>query len=177
MRWADVLVRVQGDNSGVGVGPVVMKAVAAGLDEETAVEVAAADDIDMADAHSPDILEVVECSPSAETKSAAAKQEAAKQEAAKQEAVAKQEAAAEEKKPVAKRTRASRLQPPTPRASLAAAAAAASSAALLPPKSQSSQSSGAPSARMATRRTRISSLGMGVTGTPAPKRRTTRTMS
>lgn len=86
------------------------------------------------------------------------------------------------KKSLPKRTRASRLQMPTPiRKSTSAAPQAEKPAVQLPAKrsaaaaaaaASSSASTSSTGPRMATRRTKIASLGMSANGTPAPKRRT-----
>lgn len=81
-------------------------------------------------------------------------------------------------------TRVSRLQPPTPRKVIASAAAAKVAAVPAPisvpaepaPMGLKALPSGGASAkRMATRRAKIVGMGMAGNGTPAPKRRTTRT--
>jgi hypothetical protein len=96
----------------------------------------------------------------------------------------------EEKKPKpaapTRRTRQSRLQPPTPVSKKilgGAASADASGSGVTATASAGVTAKGAAQAKvasasasgvvkMATRRTKIASLGMGVNGTPAPKRRT-----
>ncbi|KAL1892646.1 hypothetical protein Sste5346_006931 [Sporothrix stenoceras] len=75
-------------------------------------------------------------------------------------------------------TRVSRLQPPTPRKVIASAAAAKAAVAPPPPSAEpasmglKAQPAGG---RMATRRAKIVGMGMAGNGTPAPKRRITRT--
>lgn len=112
---------------------------------------------------------VVPVEESADDEASAAREvQAAVVAAAPEEEVAEQEPLEEKQqaqtKPAApaRRTRQSRLQAPTPvsKKILADAAPAATKAA------------SAGGLRMATRRTKIASLGMGVNGTPAPKRRT-----
>lgn len=85
------------------------------------------------------------------------------------------------KKPPPKRTRASRLQMPTPIRNKTATPASQPEkpAVQLPAKRSAAAAAAAASssasssvARMATRRTKIASLGMSANGTPAPKRRT-----
>ncbi len=71
-------------------------------------------------------------------------------------------------KPTVKRTRASRLQAPTPIKKVMTSEPKPSiGQTTQPPKKPSGSTKG-----MATRRTKIASLGMSVNGTPAPKRRT-----
>ncbi|CAK7220161.1 hypothetical protein SBRCBS47491_004095 [Sporothrix bragantina] len=81
-------------------------------------------------------------------------------------------------------TRVSRLQPPTPRKVIASAAAAKAASVPAPapalaepaPMGLKALPSGAAGAkRMATRRAKIVGMGMAANGTPAPKRRITRT--
>ncbi|CAK7206602.1 hypothetical protein SEUCBS139899_009402 [Sporothrix eucalyptigena] len=79
-------------------------------------------------------------------------------------------------------TRVSRLQPPTPRKMIASAAAAKTAAAPTPAPAPAEPApmglKALPSVsakRMATRRAKIVGMGMAGNGTPAPKRRTTRT--
>ena len=76
----------------------------------------------------------------------------------------------EEKKVPTRRTRQSRLQPPTPVSKKILAGESAAAAAAAPtPKAAATTAS---VVKMATRRKGFASLGMGVNGTPAPKRRT-----
>ncbi|KAJ9132615.1 hypothetical protein NKR23_g11104 [Pleurostoma richardsiae] len=102
-----------------------------------------------------------------------------------------------QEKTTARRTRASRLQPPKTKSSLPSAPApqapststssTTNSSAAAPKgtavsKAPTRKPSAVPRAnasvvRMATRRTKVTTLGMSSNGTPAPKRRTTRTVS
>ena len=72
-------------------------------------------------------------------------------------------------------TRVSRLPPPTPSKVIASAAAAKASLAASVSASAPETTPGLKAPRMATRRAKIVGMGMAANGTPAPKRRTTRT--
>ncbi|EPE03086.1 hypothetical protein F503_08700 [Ophiostoma piceae UAMH 11346] len=84
-----------------------------------------------------------------------------------------------ERKSIPRRTtRVSRLPPPTPSKVIASAAAAKASLAASASASASTSETTTPglkAPRMATRRAKIVGMGMAANGTPAPKRRTTRT--
>ena len=158
VRWAEELARFQVQGAEVAAPPSSKSAASTVASEVASVLV-------VEEAEEPP-------GPPAKASAAAAPEEV-------QELELQQPPAA--KKPPPKRTRASRLQMPTPirnktatpapqpekptvqlpaKRSAAAAAAAASS------------SASSSVARMATRRTKIASLGMSANGTPAPKRRT-----
>jgi hypothetical protein len=105
------------------------------------------------------------------------------EEEAKREDEDKPVESSEEKKvapaaPAARRTRQSRLQAPTPVSkkiladTVSSAPPATTGDAAAKVMSSSSSTASGSVVKMATRRTKIASLGMGVNGTPAPKRRT-----
>lgn len=158
VRWDSVLARVQGEDEPLPPPVpqmVVMQAVTRGLEEP--VESTAVVDADMADVAAETLeLAVVPRDAEDDTK----------------------KPAPEEKKPAVRRTRASRLQPPTPRKAIAGINAATplpakpTAAAAAAAAKEGKASAGL---RMTTRRTKIATLGMSGNGTPAPKRRSART--
>ncbi|TPX12926.1 uncharacterized protein E0L32_006571 [Thyridium curvatum] len=188
VRWDETLVRVQGQDE----GPVVMKAVTAPLDESVAPP-QAEDAEEAKDEAEEERLEVVAPEPARkkQKKSAAAIATAAPEKKEEEEQTAAKEKEAEPVKekaqqPAARpRTRASRLRAPTPR-KLAAPTAAVGKEnkpkleptpvekTAAPAPASAAKKAPPAAARMATRRTRISGLGMSGNGTPAPKRRATR---
>lgn len=148
VRWAEELVRFQGDGS--ETVPPSKPALAKPIVE---VEIAA-----------PVVVE----EPQIETSAPAT---APATVAAPEEV---QEAEQAVKKPVSRRTRASRLQMPTPIRNVMAEPNMEQPQTA--PVQTASKKPNPSVVRMATRRTKIASLGLSVNGTPAPKRRT-KTMS
>ncbi len=158
VRWADALVRVQGEDGEVPAAP--------------AKEASAATTTAAVPAASADTEETAETRPQTEAQEPSAPP--AVVEAKKTEEKKQQQATT-----TGRRTRASRLPPPTPSKVLLASSAAAQAATAAAEKEKAPPPP-PPSTkvvRMATRRSRISSLGMSGNGTPAPKRRAGRSAS
>ncbi|KAK3348598.1 hypothetical protein B0T25DRAFT_503308 [Lasiosphaeria hispida] len=164
VRWAEELVRYQGEEA-----PTAFKAMASSLLEDIIMaDAAVANDIEelVAATSQPD-LSVEEAAPAKPAEKSAS-------------------TPAPAKKALPRRTRSSKLQAPTPvkniveKTMTAAPPASAVHATALPkvavtppPAAVAPSSSTTAGARtgMATRRSKIAKLGMGVNGTPAPKRR------
>ena len=151
VRWAEILVRVQSEET----------QITKGVDAVLAPPGEAGAKINVPGGSEPELSEPVPHQPAAAKSGTVV--EKGKQERG------------EQKKPVtARQTRASRLPPPTPTKALAAAAktsnAAAGKVGAPPATGRASSTTG----RIATQRSRISGLGMAGNGTPAPKRRATR---
>ena len=178
VRWAEELARFQGDGGGdCPAPPAPNKPVAACI---TNCETAAAAVATCGPVGEPD----EQGAPPAAA-AAAAPEEVARESEQQQQPEPQPEQQPEQppaKKPPPKRTRTSRLQMPTPIRNKGVAGPKA--AEKLPPVQQpakrsapsasaaSSSSSSSSVVRMATRRSKIASLGMSANGTPAPKRRT-----
>ncbi len=183
VRWADTLFRVQGDDSKdeepVVAKPVIVKpaiakpaiarpaiakTVVGGLSEERTSTSEKAGPI------TAEPLDVV-ASETASTKSASVGETTTTTTAVVPPPQAKE--ADKKATVVTRRTRASKLQPPTPR-NLLATPAPTKTAAETAPTGRAAPRDKAPTTpavRMATRRAKSSSLGMSGNGTPAPKRR------
>ena len=155
VRWAEVLARAQGEEN----MPLVAEAASAS-------PTAAYTDVDVTGEFELEAAELVHPPVVAARPATAAETD-------------KPVRADQKKSAPARQTRASRLPPPTPTKAIAsaartAAAAAAAAAADKADAAAATTRASSSTGRMATRRARISGLGMAGNGTPAPKRRATR---
>ncbi|KAK1761655.1 hypothetical protein QBC33DRAFT_605059 [Phialemonium atrogriseum] len=174
VRWAEELARFQGDGGDCPAPPAPNKPMAACITNCETAAVATCGPVGEPDEQG---------APPAAAAAAAPEEAAREPEQQPEPQVEQQPEQPPAKKPPPKRTRTSRLQMPTPIRNKGVAGPKAVEK--LPPVQQpakrsapsssaasSSSSSSSSVVRMATRRSKIASLGMSANGTPAPKRRT-----